>query len=206
MKQLLLVIILGWPTLLSAQEEIQPLAKWRAYISISQNPGVLVVPKFNPIHPGIQLGAIYQWNKHQKHRLIQNLNGGFMYHNQVQKAVQLYTEIGYELRLNQFSIVPLVLGGGYVFSVSDLTTLKWDPTTSEYEEIKTSIRHNWIISLGPSLGYETSLSISERPISIILDYRIQVQGIFIRDSSPFMAYAPIRIGVSVPISKSNVAK
>lgn len=206
MKQFLLIIILGWSTFVFAQEDKTAPAKWRAYASISQNPAALLVPNFNPIHPGIQIGTIYQWNNHQKHRFIQYLNGGFVYHKHVQKAVQLYTEIGYELRLNRFSIVPVALGGGYVLSISDLTTLKWNPTTTEYEEIKTSVRNNWIISLGPSLGYETKWMISERPISFFLDYRIQVQGVLIEESSPFIAYAPIRIGVSVPFSKLNEAK
>jgi len=204
MKQFLLVLILCWSTFLLAQEDIESATKWRAYVGISQNPAVLVVPKFNPIHPGIQLGGIYQWNSSQKHRFIQYLNGGFVYHKQVQKAVQLYSEIGYELKLNRFSIVPLAIGGGYVFSISDLTTLKWNAATLEYETVKTAIRHNWMISLGPSLSYE--IKFSQRPMNVFLDYRLQVQGIFVKETSPFIAYAPIRIGVSVPLSKTNTAE
>jgi len=193
----------GWTTLLSAQEDNTNSGKWSAHISISQNPASLVVPKFNPIHPGFQLGAVYQWNNHRKHRLIQYLNGGFMYHHQVQKAIRLYTEIGYELGIKRLSIVPLAIGGGYVASISDLTTLKWNPATSEYETVNTALRNNWIVSLGPSLNYETKLAIAERPIRILLDYRLQVQGIIINESAPIIAYAPIRIGISVPFSKTN---
>lgn len=206
MKQVLLILILACSTLLFAQEGSEHPSKWRAQASISQNPAALLTPKFNPIHPGFQLGTVYQYNNSPKHRLIQYINAGFVYHKHVQTAIQLKTTIGYELKLNRLSIVPLTLGGGYVFSISGLTTLKWNPTTAEYEETRTSIRHNWIISLGPSLSYETNLTISERPISFFLDYRIQVQGILIRESSPFIAYAPIRIGVSMPISISNTAK
>ncbi len=206
MKQFLFLIILGWSSFLFAQQEFKDPTKWRAHVSISQNPAVLVVPNFKPVHPGFQIGTSYQWNGHQKHRFIQTINGGFVYHKHVQKAIQLQTEIGYELKLKRFSIVPLAIGGGYVFSISDLSTLKWNSTNAEYETVKTSIRHNWLISLGPSLSYDTQLPIFERPLSVFLDYRLQVQGIFINESSPFIAYTPIRIGVSVPFSKTNEAK
>jgi len=203
MKQFLSIVLLCWSTLLFAQEDVLKSNKWRAYAGISQNPAVLLTPSFNPIHPGFNLGAIYQWNNHEKHRLVQYINGGFVYHKHVQKAPRIYTELAYELRLNRFSIVPLAIGGGYVMSISDLTTLKWNPGTREYEKTNLSVQHNWVVSLGPSLSYETNLNITNRPVSIFLDYRIQVQGILIAETSPFIAYAPLQVGIQVPFSSTK---
>jgi hypothetical protein len=181
-----------------AQSEEKP-SKLAAHLSIGQYAASLS-PSFDAIHFGVNAGVTYHWNENQKHRFIQSGNLAYFYHKDLQTAVQLFTEVGYQIKLeNGLQITPFSIGGGYVFSVSDLTTLDWNATTQQYEVNKFPVKHNWLISLGASLGYETKLKIAQRPLSFFLDYRLQIQGVIVRDAVPVLPYSPIRIGVAVPL-------
>lgn len=181
-----------------AQSEENP-SKLSAHLSIGQYPASLS-PSFETIHFGVNAGVTYHWNDNQKHRFIQSGNLAYFYHKDLQTAVQLFTEVGYQIKLeNGLQITPFSIGGGYVLSVSDLTTLNWNATTQQYEVNKFPVRHNWLISLGASLGYETKLKIAQRPLSFFLDYRLQVQGVFVQSTIPVIAYSPVRIGVSISL-------
>ncbi len=172
------------------------------HMAIGQYPASLVVPSFNPIHAGVNLGIDRQWNKSSKHQILQSANLAYFYHPEFQQGVQLFSELKYRLQLkNGLGITPFAMGGGYVLSISDLTTLEWDETTQTYTENKFSTRNNWLISLGGSISYATGVMIMERPLTFFADYRIQVQGIIVRENIPILPYAPVRLGVRFPIHK-----
>lgn len=199
MKYLYLFMLMLLFDTLYAQEtsETNP---WQAQASIGQYAAALGVPNFRPIHLGLHAGVKRQWNKSEKHTFQQSAQIGWVAHPQVQHAVQLYSELEYEVRFaNGFRFSPVAMGGGYVLSFSDFTTLEWNATTSTYEEVKLPLRHNWMISIGASLGYATKWKMKERPLTFFADYRLQVQGIFVAQTSPVIAYAPVRIGLAFPL-------
>lgn len=199
-KQLLFLLLLLGSISIYGQESP---SKWSAHLSIGQYPATLVAPNFSPIHPGINAGFTYQWNNNAKHRIIQSGNLAYFYHRDFQKALQLFTEIGYQLKLNNgLAITPFAIGGGYVLSIADLKTLDWNEDTKTYTLNKFPVRNNWLISLGFSLGYETPINIASRPVTFFLDYRLQIQGIIVQENIPVIAYAPIRIGISMPLQKN----
>jgi hypothetical protein len=95
------------------------------------------------------------------------------------------------------------LGGGYVMSVSDIESLKWNAATQQYEIEKFPIRHNWMISIGASLSKETNLILlHNRKTTFFVDYRLQVQGVFVKETVPVIAYSPLRIGLSFPMQEN----
>jgi hypothetical protein len=193
------VLILLIMNLSAFTQSEESLSKLSAHLSIGQYSASLS-PSFDAIHFGVNGGVIYHWNKHQKYRFIQSGNLAYFYHKDLQTAVQLFTEVGYQIKLeNGLQITPFSIGGGYIFSILDLTTLDWNATTQQYEVNKFPVRHNWLISLGASLGYETKLKIAQRPLSFFLDYRLQVQGVFVKSTIPVIGYSPVRIGVSIPL-------
>ena len=199
MKQSIVLLLFSACLTVLAQESS---GKWETSLHLGHYPASLIVPSVDPVRPGIYAGILYQWNQNSKHRWIQSGNLGYFYHRSVQGVVQLYTEFGYELRLdNGLRIRPLMLGGGYVLAFSDMPSFVLDESSGQYETVALPIRHNWLISLGPSIGYESKLQLAGRPLSFFLDYRIQLQGIVVRSTSPFLAYAPVRVGLSVPMSK-----
>ena len=175
--------------------------KLHFHLSLGHYPASLIVPSFSTIHPGVNAGVTIKWNNSQRHQFIQSGNLGFFYHRDLQKAVQLFTEVGYKLKMdNGLAITPLAIGGGYVMSVSDINSLNWNSVTSQYEVDKFPVRHNWMISLGPSVSFETPWTlIKNRKTTFFVDYRLQIQGVFVQETVPMIAYAPVRVGFSFGI-------
>ena len=197
-KLLLFCCFLSFMGQLQAQEGIY--GKWQGTLSLGQYAASLAVPKLIPIRAGIQAGAIYQWNDNKKHQFTQSANLAYFYHRNLQHAVQLYTEGGYQIHLeNGLQINPFSIGGGYVASVGDMDSYIWNTETNKYEATGRDFRNNWMISLGFGLGYETDIEIAERPVTFYLNYRLQVQGIIVKENVPVMAYSPIMFGISLPI-------
>lgn len=187
----------------TAQDEVPP-DKLRFHLSLGHYPASLAVPSFSTIHPGANIGATLRWNNNPRHQFFQSANLGYFYHRDLQKATQLFTEVGYNLKFgNGFAITPLALGGGYVMSVSDIESLKWNAATQQYEIEKFPIRHNWMISIGASLSKETNLILlHNRKTTFFVDYRLQVQGVFVKETVPVIAYSPLCIGLSFPVQKN----
>lgn len=198
----ILFIILLTITLSAFSQEKELTDKLRAHLSIGQFPAIIATPSFSPLHPGVHIGASYQWNQHPKTKLLQSGNLGYFYHRDFQHAVQLYTEVGYQFNFgNGLAITPLALGGGYTMSILDMNTLQWNPDTETYEVDKFPVRSNWMISLGTSLSYDTKLKLlGGRETTFFLDYRIQVQGIIIQNTVPVIAYTPVKLGISIPVN------
>ncbi len=200
MKKSLFIILLLASFVGHAQEEAPP-GRHQAHVALAQYPARIGIPGFSPIHPGFLFGLSKSWNKHPKHRFFQAANLGYFFHKDVQHAVQLFTEAGYQLKFsNGLAVSPFVLGGGYVMSVLDMKSVIWNASTQEYEIDKFPLRHNWMIALGASLSYETNLMIiPNRKTSVFLDYRLQVQGVFVKKTVPAVAYTPLRLGLSIPL-------
>jgi len=195
---LLLFFFCGLISQMQAQEVENN--KWSGHLSIGQYAASLGTPKFTPLHLGIKAGVNYQWNNNEKHQFVQSGNLAYFYHQNFQHAIQLYSEVGYNLQLRKgWQINPFSIGGGYVLSIFDMTTVKFNEETETFETVNVAARNNWVISLGAGIGYTSNLKIKDRPITFLLDYRLQVQGIIMRNNIPFGAYAPLMLGVSLPL-------
>ena len=179
----------------NAQEAAKP-SKWRGNIAVGQYEAIIGFPQFSPIRIGGSLGASYHLNKSNTHQLRQAFQLGGFYHQDLQTALQLYTEFQYEWHYRQFYLMPLAIGGGYTASFPDMTSLLWDGT--KYTQVPTAMRHNFLISLGPTVGYETPLKIANKPLSFTLAYRLQVQGIIVQSTVPVLAYSSLQVGVAMP--------
>lgn len=178
-----------------AQDETP--SRWRGFVNLGQYAAKIGAPSFHPFRLGVNLGASYHLNKNEKHQLRQSFHLGGFYHRDLQTAIQLYSEFQYEWHVANFSITPLAIGAGYVASVSDMTSLKWDGT--KYEKVAVPLRNNFMMSLGSNLGYESPLKVANQPISFSLAYRLQVQGIIVKAAVPVMAYSSVQIGLSMPL-------
>lgn len=174
-------------------------SRWEGGISLTHHPASLVVPRFRPIHPGALLTLSYRWTANPKHYFKQSAKLGYFYHSNLQHAISFYTEWSYTFAWEGgLQITPLHLGGGYRLGILDMTSLVFDSEANRYEEI-TQARQHWLISLGSTIGYQTNWQLWKRPVSILLDYRIEVQGNFINETVPLLAYAPLMLGISLPL-------
>lgn len=187
---------------LTAQEETPP-DRLQYHISVGQYPASLT-PSFSVLHPGVNTGVTLRWNDHVRHQLLQSANIGYFYHKDLQKSIQVFTEASYNMKFGTgFAFTPLAIGGGYAMSISDLTTVEFNTTTQQYEVKENAIRHNWLISLGASASWETNfILVHNRKTTFFVDYRLQVQGIFVKSTVPVIAYSPIRVGMSFPFQEN----
>jgi hypothetical protein len=192
------LLVFGW---LGSQLLSQsPAARWEAGLAVGQYPASLAIPRFAPLHPGLLGHVSYQWNQHPRHQLRQRGSLGYFFHQHLQHAVQLYTESSYQLRVGErFRLTPLALGGGYVLAIAASPSYRWDETSQLYARRAFAARHNWMLSLGAGFGWESPWQFRQRPLTLTLDYRFQVQGIFSRENIPLIAYAPVLLGVSFPL-------
>ena len=167
--------------------------------NLNQNTASLFTPSFSAIHPGFNMVLSTQWNKNKKLQLRQDFIAGFFYHKSFQSVIQLYSEFNFKIKiLDRFFISPLVIGGGYFMSFLNMQSFYWDG--SQYLSRLITLKNNWVISLGSNLEFPTRFKLLNRPLNITAKYRLQVQGEIIRYNVPIIAYSPIMLGISLPIS------
>ena len=190
-------------TTLSAQNGAlnQPSSKKHALeLNLTQNTASLFSPSLSPIHPGINITGSFQWNKNEKLQLKQDAILGFFHHQHFQNVVQLYTESNFKISIKEkVYISPVVLGGGYFMSFLLMDSFTWDG--SSYSSTSVSLKHNWVISIGSNIEIPTGFKIMNRNVHITAKYRLQVQGVIVRENIPIIAYTPIMLGLSIPVEK-----
>ena len=169
-------------------------------LNLTQNTASLFSPLLSPIHLGINITGSFQWNKNTKLQLKQDGILGFFHHPHFQNVVQLYTESNLKISIkNKINVSPFVLGGGYYMSFLLMESFTWDG--SSYSTSSVSLKHNWVISLGSNLEIPTGFQIWNRKVHVTAKYRLQVQGVIVRENIPIIAYTPIMLGVSIPVEK-----
>ena len=167
--------------------------------NLTQNTASLFTPSFSAIHPGFNMALSTQLNKNKKLQLRQDFIAGFFYHKSFQSVIQLYSEFNFKIKiLDRFFICPLVIGGGYFMSFLNMQSFYWDG--SQYLSRPITLKNNWVISLGSNLEFPTRFKLLNRPLNITAKYRLQVQGEIITYNVPIIAYSPIMLGISLPIS------
>lgn len=200
MKRLvfLSLLLLGASSLSFAQDSTACRCnRWQASLSVSQNAANLGNAFVAPLHPGITLGANVRLNRNTKHQVFETFKVGYLYHQFIQHAVQAYTEVGYKYKADAGFAVAAMLGGGYVHSISDLATFEMD-ANGVYKRVPNAARPNYMITLGATAGYD--LSKIGLPCSAFVGYGFTAQSVFIRETSPIIAYTQARFGVAVPFS------
>jgi len=201
MQKAVLLLFLTSLILFAGRTYAQEVAssKWRISGGVGQYSAKIGLPDMKVLHPGLLLGASYQYNSNSHHQLRQAAYLGAFYHEHFQTAVQLYTEFHYEWHVGQrLFIAPMALGGGYVASFSNMASHKWDG--EKYIAQKISLKNNFMISLGPSLAYKSPWKLAANPVSFIFGYRLQVQGVIVRNTVPLIVYSSWQIGVGMPLN------
>ena len=179
----------------------QPTSKQHTLeLNLTQNTASLFSPTLRPIHPGINITGSLQWNNNTKFQLKQDGVLGFFHHSHFQNVVQLYSESHLKISIkDKIHVSPVVLGGGYFMSFLLMDSFTWDG--SSYSTSSVSLKHNWVISIGSNIEIPTGFKIMNRNVQITAKYRLQVQGVIVRENIPVIAYTPIMLGLSIPVEK-----
>lgn len=194
----LLLLCITWALPSLAQTEAE---RWQFSANLTQNSASLGNPLSGPLHPGITLAAARAWKDTDHSQLYQSFRLGYLYHQYIQHAVQLTTELGYKYKFSSGIGFAPVIGGGYVHSIATENQFKLQDDGT-YKQVPRLGRPNWLITLGANFGYSLA-KVSSLNAAIFLSYRFSVQGVFIRSTSPILAYSTVGIGVAVPLKKRS---
>jgi len=203
LKYLAIIIVITFSTYcfsqnngLTSSDDVIKKDNWNFGVQLNQYSASLIIPKLSPIHPGISGLLSYNFIKKEKYQIGQDLILGTFYHKHFQTAIHCYTEFNTKIILpNKFCLSPMVFGGGYLLSILNMQSFIWNGTG--YENQENTSKNNWLLSIGSNLEIPTKFHLLERKLNVVVKYRIQMQGIIIKQNVPIIAYAPISIGINL---------
>lgn len=189
----LLFLLIGSERFAQAQNAAPPV-KRPLLLSVFQQSAQLPFSgdMFVVLHPGLDVGTEFYYNKNQRRQWFQTAKLGVWNHHYVQTGIQLYSEAGYRHLFWQGLGAELRLGVGYLHSV---------PGT-EYFELKNGAyvsksrfgRPQFMGSAAAGVSYTLSNS-----LRFSLDYQFFLQMPFINKYVPMAPGTALHLGVAWPL-------
>jgi hypothetical protein len=161
-----------------------------AYSVNTQLPG----GRLAPIHPGLQAGTEFRYNRSEKNQWFQTVKLGVYYHKYSQTGIQLYSEVGYRRALWKRLGAELRIGAGYLHAISDLQTFKL--VNGQYERKRTIGRPQAMG--GAAFGFGYRLGAAPDAPRIFLDYQFFLQMPFVKNYVPLLPNTALHVGVAFP--------
>jgi hypothetical protein len=164
-----------------AQEATPAPSRWQLTAALTQNAANLGNPFGGGVlHPGLSLGANVRLNQHATHQFLALFHVRYLYHQDIQHAIPVTAEIGYRWRTPIGVAVAPVLGGGYVHAIPDMPSFRME--NGAYERVRNWGHPNWAITTGVNVGYKAPK-------------------MFIRQTSPILAYTSLNVGAAFPLKR-----
>ncbi|RYD83453.1 MAG: hypothetical protein EOP53_00810 [Sphingobacteriales bacterium] len=165
---------------------------------------------FEHMHPGLDIGTSFRYNRSEKHQLAQTVKLGFFYHRFVQSAVQLYSEFAYRYELKNGLGFDALAGAGYVHSIPNTEILELNDQ-GVYEKKtnlgKPEIMGSFAIGAGYTFNKRYRESIAKhtwnppRLYRIFINYQFWLQTPFINSYVPVLPNTALHLGFSYPLHK-----
>lgn len=174
---------------------------WRRPLTVSvfsvgtQLPG----GSLSPIHPGLNVGTEFRYNRSVKNQWRQTAKLGVYYHQYSQTGIQLYSEGVYRRMLWKGLSAEARLGGGYLHAVPDLQVFEW--RDGQYRRKKTIGRAQFMASFAAGLGYRIGTA-PDTP-RVFVDYQFFLQMPFVKNYVPLLPNTALHLGVAFPFFKAQ---
>lgn len=148
-----------------------------------------------PVHPGLSVGTEFRYNQHPLNQWFQTAKLGVSYHQYVQTAVQLYSELGYRRAIWRGMAAETRLGAGYLhaFSNTEVFSLK----DRSYDKKANLGRPQFMGSMALGLSYQ--LQKGQHPPRFFVDYQFFLQMPFVKSYVPLLPNTALHIGAAVPL-------
>jgi len=172
---------------------------WRRPVTLSlftvatQFPGGKVIP----IHPGIEAGTEFRYNKSDKNQWLQTIKVGGYYHQYSQTAIQVYSELNYRRKIIQKLRGDFRLGTGYLYAIPDLQTFILEDGI--YKKKSNPGRSQLMITT--SLGVRYQLSNSHDGPQLLMHIQCFLQTPFIKSYVTVLPNTALHVGVAWPFFK-----
>lgn len=196
MKKLRLIFFLLLPQLLIGQKNLK--------LNISFFNEATAIPYTKlisiPIHPGIQVGTEFNLVKKNKTRLFQTAELFYFYHQYLNQAIGLQSELGYEFRFPFGLALESLVGIGYThtFTTADEYTF----SNGSYQKKKDVGNPRVTPSFSIGMGYYLKKNSKTSP-ELFLRYQSWVEYPYSPGFIPLMTHIQLHIGARFIIQTKN---
>jgi hypothetical protein len=194
-KRLILILICAFPALGLHAQKALTFDIFSNATAMPTHPGQL----FNPIHPGLTVGAEFRYNHNQTNQLGQTVKVGFFHHSLVQNGIQLYSEFHYNFQSKKRLGFDAFLGGGYIHSIPDHQIFKLN--NGVYER-----KANWgkpeamgTLSIGTSYLVSSRTEPGPEKARIFINYQFWLQTPFVNQYVPVLPNTALHVGIKIPL-------
>lgn len=195
---LLYIIVLFTPTFLFSQEKLIPIN-----VSIFNESTAIPYTRFVtlPIHPGIQVGTEWNYQENEHSRWFQTANISYFYHNYLAQGIGIYSELGYEYRLQSGFTVGGLLGFGYMHTLT--TAEEFIFLNGQYVKKTDTGNARIFPSFSVDVGYYPKKT-EKQSLKLFLRYQSWVEYPYSPDFIPLMTHINLNLGVKYFIkTKAN---
>lgn len=155
-----------------------------------------------PLHPGFTIGSSFRpYRITDKSCLFQSIRLGFFYHRLAQKAIQVYSELGWQHRAFNTMFYGFRLGGGYLHSFADVPVFVADDE-GNYHTKGGFGRPQFMASLSFRPGITLALN-SQHPFNLFLEYQFWMQFPFVKGYVPILPNTSLHLGLNFYINKKS---
>ncbi len=149
-----------------------------------------------PIHPGIQVGTEFKWNRSFENHLYQTANLGYFFHNHLFQAILASSELGYDYRFKFGLSLKTRFGVGYMFAMPTQHVYVFED--GAYRESGNGAMSKFQATLSIGAGYRFKPSAAYSPEVFIL-YQAGAIVPFSAGFIPAITQTNVHIGVTIPI-------
>lgn len=142
-------------------------------------------------HPGVCIGTAHNWRSNKKSAIFQTLRLGYFYHRHAQQGIQLYSELGYRLRLPASFYTEALIGAGYLHSFAGVAQFTWKDGT--YVKKTNLGRPQVMSSISLAAGYDLGKA-TGRPLRLFVAYQFWLQAPFVNKYVPLLPNTSLHIG------------
>lgn len=154
-----------------------------------------------PIHPGLQVGTEFNYNKKEHTRLFQTANISYFFHNYLEQGVGINSELGYEYRFKSGIALESLLGIGYMHTFA---TTKQEYTLINGDYIlKTDLGNS---RLYPSLAFDVGYYLKKADAhssKVFFRYQVWAEYPYSPGFIPVLTHANLYIGIKFFIKNQN---
>lgn len=154
-----------------------------------------------PIHPGLQIGTEFNLKSRPLARLFQTANLSYFYHHRLNHGISLYSELGYEQRLQSGPAFSALFGLGYLHTFA--TAEEFSFQDGQYRNRNDRGNARLMASLAFDVGFYLKKDQPSSP-KIFLRYQSWLEYPYSPGFIPLMTHTNLHLGAKFFLTKKNL--